>query len=284
MLHQQAIPRITHLLLAAALCAGPAHAAYISEVFQSGPAGQAIELTGVDPAQGATLAILNGSRYDTNGFGQVLELIHLPASTATPPVVMISDQPWPDASIQTTPLASSTHASALTTLALGGSLFDRLLIVFEGGTDLLLGDNPARDTNTQARYNTDAVTDWLAIGPGNLATGYATSSHNIAGINSALGIDLLARTADRQAGQVIARAHAPGDSLDLDVFYVGDPDDTGRFDAGEGMTYRTTPGTANLPLIHPAPEPGSAVLVLLGAAMLARRRRGGRCYAGPRGL
>ncbi|XAM00867.1 PEP-CTERM sorting domain-containing protein [Phycisphaeraceae bacterium D3-23] len=276
--------RLPALLLAASACAAPGHAAYISEVFQSGPAGQGIELSGIDPAQGATLAILDGSRFSTSGFGRVLELIHLPADPGGPPVVLITDMAWPDASVQPIPLADVPHASSQTTLALGGSLLDRLLVVFDGETDLLLDDNPVNTSDAQMRYDASTVTDWLAIGPGDLSSGYGSSPHNIAGINSALGIDLLARTADRQAGQVIARANTPGQALDLDVLYVGDPDVTGHFDAGGSLVYRTTPGHANLPLLHPAPEPGSAAVLLTGAVLLMRRRRAWRCSFAARGL
>ncbi|MFI4861206.1 MAG: hypothetical protein ACIAXF_11045 [Phycisphaerales bacterium JB063] len=277
------------LLLAATLGgAGQAHAAYISEIYQSGPAGQAIEISSVDPAQGVTLAILNGSRYDPHGFGMVLEVIHIPVNTSTlgdPRVVLITDLPWPDASVQATPLTEIDNASSHDALPLGTSIFDRLLLVFDGHADLRLGENPVNDSLPAARYDADALTDWLAIGPSNLAASYLGSTLDIDAVNATLGIDLLSRIVDRQTGQVIARAQLPGVPLDMDVFYAGNPDANSRFDVAGGLSYRTTPGTANLPLfVNPAPEPGSLSVLLASGTLLIRRRRGGRCSAGARGL
>lgn len=273
--------------VSAACTPGAAHAAHLSELFildQPGPLPtvQGIELTGVDNAQGTTLALLNGSRFDTNGFGQVLDVIHLPAGGGWAPVVLIADQPWPDAGVPTTPLTDLDPAAGNATFDLGHAGLDRLLVVFDGATQLQVGDNPLNNADAAGRYDASAVTDWLAIGPSSptdLATGYASSGLDIdgpTGVNATLGIDLLARTADRSAGEVIARTHAPGQLLDLDLAWIGDLDGDGRFPVGPDLVYRSTPGVANVPLIA-IPEPGSASVLLGAYALLGLRRRRARC-------
>lgn len=263
--------------------AGHAQAAFLSELFilsQPGPLPpvQGVELSGVDDGMGVTLALLNGSRFDATGFGQVLDLIHLPANSGWAPTVLLADQPWPDAADPVTPLADVGTASGSATFNLGGSNLDRLLVVFDGETDLIVGDNPLRTDDAAGRYDATAVTDWLAIGPSaptDLATGYVNAGYDIngpEGINVTLGIDLLARTADRSAGQVIARALAPGGMLDLHTAWVGDPDVNDIFLIDDDFAYRATPGVANVPLIS-IPEPGSAALWLASSLLMGRRRR-----------
>ena len=265
-------------LAAAALLAvvgTTAKAATISELFLTGPAGQALELTGVDDAQGATLAILNGSRIDPNGFGQVLDIVHLPQGGGWSPVVLITDSAWPGGTVPTT-LTDDVNLDPLrTTLNFGGADFDRLLVVFNGDTALQLGDNPTRGGVAADRYDAAAVTDWLAFGPTGIADAYDAqyTDLELTELNTALGIDLLARTADRSNGSVFARTNAPGQPLDPDVTFVGSPDGNGRFTAGPGLAYRTTPGVANVPLVEVLPEPGSATALVLGGLFWGRRRR-----------
>ena len=265
------------LAVAALLAAlgSTAKAATISEVFLSGPAGQALELTGVDDAQGATLAIHNGSRIDPNGFGQVLDIVHLPQGGGWNPVVLITDSAWPGGTVPTT-LTDDVNLDPLrTTLNFGGTGFDRLFVVFDGATTLQLGDNPTRGGVAADRYDATAVTDWLALGPTGLAGAYDAqyTDLELAELNTALGIDLLTRTAERSAGSVFARTNAPGQPLDPDTTFVGNPDANGRFLVGPGLAYRTTPGVANVPLIEVLPEPGSATALVLGGLFLGRRRR-----------
>lgn len=266
------LPRLSRLLpvVLAGTSALPAAGAYVSELFQSGPAGQAVELTAVDDAMGATLAILNGSRFDAGGFGQVLEVIHLPADAGWSPVVHLTDAPWPGGTVPATPLADLNPASGSDTFLLGTAGFDRLLVVFDGVIDLQLGDSPLNDVNAAARYDATAVTDWLAIGPAGLGSAYQTNGYDLDHINATLGIDLLDRIADRSAGQVLARTHAPGQPLDLNQAWVGDPDANGRFDVGGGLAYRITPGLANVPLIDTVPEPGTLAGLLIGLAVWGR--------------
>jgi len=243
-------------------------AAYISELFQSGPAGQAVEITGIG-STGATLAIIDAGRFNPSGFGRVLEVLHLEAGM-TGPVALISDQAWPNNQVDAIPFATLGPASSNPTLNLG---FDRLLVVFDGQVGVQLNDNPLTTQTAADRFETQAVGDWLAIGAGDLGAAYqANAGFNLATINQTLGIDLLARIADRDGGSVIARTNAPGQPLDLGTAFVGEPDGNGRFDVGGGFAYRTTPGVANLPLI-PVPEPSAGLLLLAGMGLAGRGRR-----------
>jgi len=277
-------PRPTHLLstaaaglaLAATVAPAPsADAAILSELFLTGPAGQALELTGVDDSQGATLAILDGSRFDANGFGKVLDVVHLQPGQGWSPVVLITDNAWPDPSVPATPVAGLAPASGATTLNLGLSFHDRILVVFDGINPIQVNDQPITDPLANARFNTHAATDWLAFGGPGLAQAYDANYDDtaLADINAALGIDLLSRTADRSAGEVFARTHATGQATDLGTTYVGTPDSAGRFDVGGGLAYRTTPGLANVPLIDTVPEPGTGVALALAGLLMGRRRR-----------
>lgn len=262
--------------LASVVAAAPAaDAAIISELFLDGPAGQALELTGIDDAQGATLAILDGSRHDSAGFAKVLDVVHLQPGQGWSPVVLLTDNAWPESSVPATPVAGLSPASGATTLNFGLSFHDRILVVFDGISPIQVNDQPRTDPLASARFNTSGATDWLVFGGAGLAQAYDAKYDDaaLADINAALGIDLLARTADRSAGTVFARTHTQGQPTDLGTTYVGTPDANGRFDVGGGLAYRTTPGLANVPLVDTVPEPGTLAALALGGLALGGRRR-----------
>ena len=129
-------------LIAALVTATRAHGAYISEIDLGGPGGQGVEFSQLDPGSVHTLVIMNAVATSTSGFGMVLDVIHLPAGSGVLDVAMVTDQPWPDNTATTIPLAS-TDAS-LPTLSLSQT---RLLIVMQGDSavrqfDNLLGEDP----------------------------------------------------------------------------------------------------------------------------------------------
>ena len=264
--------RLTHALAfsGCAVFSASAYAARISEIDLGGPAGQGIELSNAASPTGHTLLILDASPYVPTRFGNVLDVIHLPTNPRPDGVVMITDNPWPSDPALTTVLSTLAPASGSTELAFNLS---RLLIVMDGISATTRFDNPVTDPLSAGRYDASAVTDWLVLGSGDHAGPYQAGAYDIAGINAALGIDLLSRIVDKDDGRVIGRASHPGQALDMDTFYVGDPDASGLFAADAGHNYVYTPGLENVPLLANLPEPNSLVLLGLGALCVCRRRR-----------
>jgi len=249
----------------------PGHAAYISEIDQGGPAGRGIELSQVDSGSAYTLVFIDGNAHVPTRFGAVVDVLHLPAGTGYAGVAMVTDSAWPGDPGRSTPLSSLSLASGDATLNLNLS---RLLIVMQGDIDVRRYDRPVTDPLAAARFDTAAVTDWLVLGSGDLASQYQSNGYNIGDINNKLGIDLLARIADKDQGRVIGRTNFSGQAIDMDQFFVGDPDATSMRFAVDGQhDYVYTPGQNNLPLITHMPEPGSLSLLGLGLLVLARRGR-----------
>lgn len=251
---------------------GPAQAAFISEIdlgSPTSPAGQGVELSQVDPASDYTLLIMNADATSPFAFGMVLDVIHLPAGSGLAGVVMVTDAPWPDNTASTIPIAS-TDASG-SSLSLSQT---RLLVVMEGDSLVKRFDNPTgTDAAAIARYDAAAVTDWLVLGHGDLASNYQNAGHDIDNINSKLGIDLLGRLIDKDDVSVIGRTNAPDQPMDMDVFFAGTPDAARQFDVAGGYRYTYTPGMSNLPLTQ-LPEPGSlATLAIAAGLCLCRSRR-----------
>lgn len=262
------------LLPCAVLLGLPVSAAYISEIDLGGPtspAGQGIELSQFDSAH--TLLIMEAGATSSM-FGLVLDVIHLPASIGRADVAMITDVAWPDNTAVTTPLASLSPAPINATLPLSNT---RLLIVMQGQSDVRWLDNPlSTDAAAAARYDKNAVTDWLVLTQGESAATFQTNQ-DVATIDATLGIDLLSRLVDKGAGRVIGRTvmqdAAPGTGVDMDTFYVGTPDDTTRqFDVPGGYHYTYTPSMANLPLSN-LPEPNTLAIFALAAGLVLRRSR-----------
>ena len=248
------------------------HAAYISEIDLGGPhspAGQGIELSQVDPASDYTLLIMTADATSTAAFGLVLDTIYLPAGSGRGGVAMVTDQPWPGDGTATIPLASTGASNS--SLPLNHS---RLLVLMQGQSAVRQLDNPAsEDPAAAARYDALAVADWLVLGHGDLASDYQNTGHDIAVINTRLGIDLLSRIVDKDGGSVIGRTNAPAQVLEMDTFFVGTPDTARQFEVAGEFLYTYTPGAANLPLTQ-LPEPGSfAALAILAGLCLRRSRR-----------
>lgn len=244
------------------------HAAYISEIDQGGPAGRGIELSQVDSASDYTLVFIDANAQVLSRFGAVVDVMHLQAGSGYGGVAMVTDSAWPGEPTRTLPLSSVSLASGDSTLNFNLS---RLLIVMQGDIDVRRYDRPVTDALASARFDPTAVTDWLVLGSGDLATAYQSNGYDIAGINAALGIDLLTRLADKDAGRVIARTNLPGQPIDMDQVFIGDPDVTQAFAVDADHNYAYTPGEANLPLINHTPEPGSLSLLAMGLAALTRR-------------
>lgn len=264
-------------VLVCALCvAVSSHAAYISEIDLGGPAapaGQGIELSQFGSAADHTLLIIDANPTSPSAFGLVLDVIHLPASIGLADVAMVTEQNWPDSTAQTTTLASLNPASGDATFEFNNT---RLLVVMQGLSPVKRIDNPLKDAASATRYTAAAVSDWLVLGSGDIATDYQSNGHDIVDINATFGIDLLSRTVDKDLGRIVGRTYLPGDPLDMDSFFVGDPDETSRqFDVTGGYRYTYTPSASNLPLSQ-VPEPSSLAALVVAMGLVWRRRASAR--------
>lgn len=247
------------------LLADTTQAAYISEIDLGGPAGQGIELSQFDSAASHTLLIIDAN---PTSFGRVFDVIHLPASIGLAGVAMVTETPWPDTTAHTTTLASLNPALGDDKFAFNGT---RLLVVMQGQSEVEFLDNPLSDAQSATNYVQSDVVDWLVLTDGDPATLYQARA-DIADINAAFGIDLLSRVVSKSDGRVIGRTNVLENPLDMDVFFVGDPDpDTGQqFDVPGGYRYTYTPSMSNLPLSQ-APEPSSLALLALTLGVVWRR-------------
>lgn len=246
----------------------PLQAAHISEIDLAGSAGQAIELSQVDPETDHTLLFISASPTSSFLFGMVLDVLHVPAGTGRAGVAMVTDTVWQDDPALTTPLSSLALESGDTELPLIDNL---LLVVMQGRSEATRFMNPLSDAGADAAYDESMVTDWLVLSQGDPSPAYE-SKPDLANVNAELGIDLLARVIDKNAGRVITRTNEPGQTIEMDTFYSGDPDPVSRqFDIGNEWVYTYTPGMSNLPLAAHMPEPGSLVLLAVSLALVSRR-------------
>lgn len=245
----QSVGFLCRPLLVCFIClpALPTGAGYISEIDLAGPAGGAVEVSQMLPASDYTLLMVDANPFSPASFGVVMGVVHLPAGTGQGGLSMVSDTAWPGQPTLTQPLATLESQSANGTLDLR---FARLLVLMQGRFEIDLSDRLVNDPEPATPYDPLAVTDWLVVGNGSgQAAQYQNSGHDLPGINSALGIDLLSRLVDRSAGRVIGRTHPVGQAIDLETFYVGDPDATfQQFSVGAQENYTFTPGLENLPL------------------------------------
>ncbi|MGB0766723.1 MAG: hypothetical protein ACPGYV_03330, partial [Phycisphaeraceae bacterium] len=264
--HRSSLPgRVLALLLVGcSLLPWTTRAAYISEIDRASVAGQAIELSQVDPLHDYSLLILDANPYSPSAFGRVLDVVSLPAGVGLGGVALITDAPWQDEPTRSRPLEDLSVRSGATSLNL---LFDRLLVVVEGRSNLQLLQNPVSDPIARATYQATTTTDWLVLGQSGLDALYARSGHDLDAINDALGIDLPARLIDKAAGRVVARTNAPGLPMDKDVFFSGDPNASQQFEVGDELLYTATLGLNNLPLQTQVPEPAGSVTLGLVAWM-----------------
>lgn len=260
-----------YLTAAALLAALPTSAApYISEVYLDSPDGPSIEISDLDTSVGVTLVIADATRYTASGFGKVLDAYYLPPSLNPGPVEMISEGDWP-VPINDRAAATLSHLSPVAGLHLGTAAFDRLLLLYEGTSPLVLSDNPTTDPNANARHAAAPLADYLLLASGDLVSAYTPAV--ISNANTQLGTDLLARSANRSAGTLIARTNLPDQAVDLDQAYIGTPGEDGTFAVSAEYLYYATPGSDNLELLTVTPEPGGLAIFGLAAAVLAGRHR-----------
>jgi len=263
---QDAVVRPLALACLMLLAPAPAGAAYISEIDLGGPAGRGIELSSFDDDTGATLLVMDASATTPTQFGFVWQVIDVPGSTANAVsgTVMLTENTWPDQPALTTAVGSMNLNAS------------RLIAVVEGSTDLSPFDNPTQNATAKDRWDQSNITDWLILSTADAATYQA--NHDLSALAGTLGFDPLDRLVDPDAGRIVARTNEPVEPgqpinpIDMDRFFVGDPDPTGQFAVSEQYNYAYTPGQSNLPLIV-VPEPGTAAALLLGGAVLLRRRR-----------
>lgn len=249
---------------------GLARAAYISEIDLGGPAGQGVELSQLDPASDYSVLFMSASPTSSSLFGMVLDVLHVPAGTGRAGVAMVTDVDWPGDSALTTPLDAMPLSSGDDALPLMDHL---LLVVMQGRTGLERLNNPMSDSEAKARYDATPVSDWLVLSRGD-QDGVYEANHDIANINAKLGIDLLARLIDTEDGRVLGRTHAPDQTIDMDTFFVGNPDPvSNQFDVDESLIYTYTPGLSRLPLAQ-TPEPGTLVMLGVSVGLACRRPRG----------
>ena len=252
------------------LLAGTVRAAYISELDLGGPAGKGIELSNVDPDTDYTVLFMSASPTSTFLFGLVLDVLHVPAAAGRAGVAMVTDTPWPGQPTLTVPLNSLGLASGDESLPLNNDL---LLVVMSGPTDLARFNNPVTDSVAGLRYDEAAVTDWLVLSSQDNSATYE-SNFDVSAVNAELGIDLLRRLVVTTDAEVIGRANLPNESIDMDTFYAGEPDEVSRqFDVDGQYVYTYTPGMSNLPLAAHLPEPGSLLVLAVGSVLCLQRCR-----------
>lgn len=245
---------------------------FISEIELGGPAGNAVELSQLDPSKDHSLLILDANPFTPSNFGTVLGVVHLAAGSTPHSVAMLSESAWPGEPGRTIPLSSLSSPATPAQLNLQ---FARLLVVMEGQTDVAYLDRPLAAAQDAARYDASAVSDWVVFGSGDLASQYQSNGHDIDAINATLGIDLLSRIADRDDGRVIGRANLPRQPIDMDSLFVGDPDAYNQFKPTHAFRYTYTPGESNLalaPVMVRIPEPTTLGLFALVWAGRGRRR------------
>ncbi|MEM9020725.1 MAG: hypothetical protein AAGC44_09190 [Planctomycetota bacterium] len=242
---------------------------FISEVFFSGVGGPSIEVSNIVPGIGATLVIADAKRFDTNAFGNVLDVFYLTPNNPSTGADLFSTAAWPDPVPHRT-LDQVNHQSNSNQWSLGNSAFDRLLLLYEGTSPLQQADNPIQSQLSQDRHDDKPLADYLLIGPGDMTNAYTPGF--ISQADAALGTDLLARAADRNAGPVLARTFTPGQEIDLTTVYQGEPDAFGIIPISASQQYLTTPGQTNLPLVN-VPEPGGAGVIGLFFTLGLRHRR-----------
>ena len=238
--------------MAGLFCAPRVHAAFISEIDLDSPAGRAVEVSQMQPGSDYTLVVMEANPFSTALFGTVLGVVPLADGLGSGGVAMVSDSAWPGGAVPTVPLASLSPASATATLNLS---YKRLLVLLRGQVGVNLLDRPVTQASA---YDSAAVEDWLVMGDGLTGQAYVSGGHDIGQINTALGIDLLARVVDTNAGSVIGRSWLAGEDYDLSLCHVGEPNEANQFDAAlDGYLYTYTPGVSNLPLLaKPTALPG----------------------------
>ena len=261
-------------VLSCCLIASDARALYISEIDLGGPAGRGIEFSGLDPVDGATLLMIDANPYLPQAFGKMRDVLHRPGSAGVGGVVMVTENEW---------VARPTSIKTLNELPPESgkdelNLFQtRLLVLMSGSSMVKRSDTPLTLSDAAARYDAGSVTDWLVLGsgdPSKLSGRYASRGQDeINHINTTLGINLLSRVVDKDAGRVIARAKHVGEELKLDQFVMGDPDGDDRFEVRPHLDYFYTPGFGNLPLVVTLPEPGTLGLLTVGLLAIMRRAR-----------
>lgn len=251
------------------IAASQARSAYVSEIDFGGPGRQGIELSQVDPTQDYTLLFMSASPTSSFLFGMVLDVLHVPAGAGRAGVAMVTDGVWSSDPALTTPLDTLPLASGNVALPLIDHL---LLVVMQGRSNLERFNNPLSQGLAKARYDTTLMTDWLVLSRGDQVSAYG-KAHDVDRINAELGIDLFARLVDKGAGRIIGRTHQSGQAIDMDTFYVGQPDPVSKqFDVDESLAYTYTPGFAGLPLVRHSPEPSTLVMLSLSLGLVCRRR------------
>jgi len=232
------------------LLALPAQSAYISEIDLDGPAGQAIEVSAMDPADDYTLVVMDASPYRFENFGKVLSVAPLSAGMGADGVAMVSDVAWLGGDVMTHPMATLSPSPPTNALSL---YFSRLVVLMRGSAGLDLFQRPF---DQPQGYDASAVVDWVLLGEGMNASQYTTNGYDTQLINSTLGVDLFQRMVDTDGVRVIGRGALPGEAIDLTLLHAGDPDGDNRFDSAiPSYRYSYTPGALNSELQPIAVDP-----------------------------
>jgi hypothetical protein len=232
------------------LLALPAQPAYISEIDLNGPAGQAIEVAAMDPADDYTLVVMDASPYRFENFGKILSVAPLSGGMGVGGTAMVSDAVWPGGEVLTYPLSALTPSPPTSALGLN---FSRLVVLMRGAADLDLFQRPI---DQPQGYDASAVLDWVLMGEGMNAAQYTDNGYDTQLINTTLGVDLFERMADTDAVRVIGRGVLPGEAMDLTLLHAGNPDAGNVFDAAiDAYRYRYTPGMENIDLLPAAVDP-----------------------------
>lgn len=233
------------LALSANLMAAPE--AYISELFladlNGSPAPDAVELSGLHTLTAATadLVVLDASSF----LGPiVLQVVTVPTDQA---VLLISDEPWPDALWTVSQVSNGT---TLTQLGAADSDWDfpssRTLVLFDRATKLTPGSGPlAHQAN---RLDGAQILDTITFQRGPIAASLAGEP-----------------VYSTDAGYVLSR---PLTAVDL---LVGTVNEKGVLQGIDGV-YEVTPGLINQAATN-LPEPTGLAAVVLGVALFCAGRR-----------